>query len=216
MKLHTIYSIFATAPLLVLMGCTTAGNVDMPYVKAPDVERLEKATVSYEISYQAPEAGLFKDDELLPKMPISEAKLNHNTRLVVNKFNQILASQLPSNALVVNDSHSDYTLTMHIIATDADGPVFVKDNHAETLLKETLSLGFASNEQDIVADFKVIFSAIDHEGNALLSKEYVIKESIDHEKSDYDFADLSGETLTGKLFEKHVLLSLNDFMRQVD
>ncbi|WP_413282754.1 hypothetical protein [Vibrio sp. MA40-2] len=211
-KFNKIASILAVAALV---GCATPGQVDMPYVKAHDVQAMNEKKIAYELTYQAPEYGVFFDGEMLPSMPISEARLNGSTRTVVNNFNQILASQLPSNALIVNSDQGDYKVVAHIKAFDGEGPVTIHDLFGETLLKETLTLGFASNEQEIVADFEITYTVVDSQGSELLSKTYKVNDSIEHEKSDYEIANINGLRLTGELFKKHVTLTLNEFVEEI-
>ena len=152
---------------------------------------------------------------MLPTMQISEARMNGSTRTVINNFNQILATQLPSNALVVNSGEGDYKVVAHIKAFDGEGPVTVEDLIGETLLKETLTLGLASNEQEIVANFEVTYTVVDSNGSELISKSYKVNDRVEHEKSDYEIADINGKRLTGELFKKHITLTLNEFVKEI-
>ena len=211
-KLTKLASIVAVATLV---GCATPGQVDMPHVKAHDVQIMEQKKVAYEVTYQAPEYGVFVDGEMLPTMQISEARLNGSTRTVINNFNQILATQLPSNALIINSGKGDYKVVAHIKAFDGEGPVTVEDLIAETILKETLTLGLASNEQEIVANFEVTYTVFDLNGSELISKTYKVNDSVEHEKSDFEIADINGKRLTGELFKKHITLTLNEFVKEI-
>lgn len=197
-----------------LVGCASPGKVDMPYVKSHDIPQMEQKRISYDITYQAPEYGTFVDGEMLPPMHISKARLNGDTRIILNNFSQILASQIPSNAVVINSGTGDYKLSLHIKAYDAEGPVVIENLFAETLLKETLTLGMASNEQEIVANFEITYSLFDNNGTKVISKTYKVTDSVDHEKSDYEVADINGKRLTGDLFKKHVTLTLNEFVEE--
>lgn len=206
--------ILASILLVTLSGCATHGKVEIPHTQNYDVEIMEKKKISYEITYQAPTYGFFGDGDMQESMPISEARLNSNIRMVLNNFNPILASQLPSNALIINAGDSDYKVLVHIKAFDGNGPVTLEDLLGETMLKEMLSLGIAAKEQEVVANFQITYSVTDSHGKELITKNYKVNDSIEHEKGDYE-TDIGGNRLTGDLFKKHVTLTLNKFVKEV-
>mgnify|MGYP001475668078 CR=1 FL=1 len=78
-----------------------------------------------------------------------------------------------------------------------------------------MTLGLASNEQEIVANFEVTYTVFDLNGSELISKTYKVNDSVEHEKSDFEIADINGKRLTGELFKKHITLTLNEFVKEI-
>lgn len=209
-----VIQLSALIVLMMLGGCTTPGHVNMPMTTKYDITQFEQKKVAYNITYQDPEHGMFGDGDMLPPMAVSEAHLDFQTRRVFNEFNRILASQIPSNALITNKQQPDFTLKVKFVAHDSGGPVVVEDKFGETLLKSAISLGFAPYEQEVVADFDVTYTVVDKDGETLFTQKYKVNDEVDHEKSNIEFTNESGKNLAGQLFERNLTLTLNEFMKE--
>ncbi len=201
--------------IALLVGCTTPGVVHMPHIDSHDLHLMQQKKVAFELTYQAPESKFFYDGEMQDAMPIKQAKLNYPTRSVVNDFNQILAGQIPTNALVIYTGLADYKLTVNIKALKSEGPVVVENLYIETFFKDVITLGLAPSEQQVAAEFEVTYTLKDVLGKEILVSTYEVNERIDHERSDYEVSNSTGDALGGELFRKHLVLTLNEFVKEL-
>lgn len=195
--------------VVLISGCATHAQIDMPVVTEVISPAFENKTFSSEVFYSQPEPGIFSGGEQQALKPIAEQTLSVASASVLKKLPSLIQQQLPKSSKILTEKDTDFGLKVELIAHDKKGPAYADYEFAKSLGKNLLTLGFASSEYDIVADFDVKYILTQND-TELFSKEYQVDESVDHEKGDFDSFNTLKE-FTGQLLEKHLTLTLNDF-----
>ena len=199
--------------VVLLAGCAQHATIDMPYVESARSEAWNNKKFDYDILYSQPKPGMFSGGEQLPLKPIEEAELSVASSATMKNFSDYLIKQLPSGIKLGNDDDYDYKLVVEMEARDKKGPSYADYNAAESFAKGMLSLGFAASEYEIIADFKVTYKLLHNDGTEILSQSYEVSDNVPHERGDFESYN-SLNDYSGQLLEKHMILTLNDFIKK--
>ena len=205
--------ITASIAAVVLTGCAQHATIDMPYVEATYKEEWQGKKFDYDILYSQPKPGVFTGGEQMPLMPIEKAELSVASSATLRKFPEYLMKQLPAGSKIGSDEDFDYKIKVEMEAYDKKGPAYADYNAGESMAKGLLTLGLAASEYEIIADFKVTYSIQDAAGNELLKQTYTVKDSVEHERSDFESFN-SLNDYAGQLLEKHLIITLNEFAKK--
>jgi len=197
---------------LVLCSCATHATITMPSVQQVNSEFYANKKLSVEIFYSQPEPGMFNDIKQQPLKPIKEAKLSVASATTLQRLPEYIFKQLPPDAERTDKSKSDLNLRVELIAHHKRGPTFADFEVGKNLGKSLLTFGLGSSEYNIVADFDVTYILLAEE-NEVFKKKYTIKESVDHERGKFESIS-SVHDFAGQLLEKHLVLSLNNFLEE--
>lgn len=200
----------ALIAVVLISGCATHAQIDMPVVTEVMSPAFENKTFSSEVLYSQPEPGIFSGGEQQELKPISEQTLSVASASVLKKLPTLIQQQLPKSSKLLMDKNTDFGLKVELVAHDKKGPAYADHEFAKSFGKNLLTLGFASSEYDIVADFDVKY-VLTQKGSEVFSKSYKVDESVDHEKGDFDSFNTLKE-FTSQMLEKHLTLTLNDFL----
>jgi len=205
-----IKNIFIAGLMFAMAGCMTHGDVTMQPVKPVINQAWNNKTFAYEIFYSQPEPGLLNKGKQLPLKPLAESKLSVGAAASLQKFPEYLKNQLPYEAHIGNMDDYDYKVIVKLIAHNKKGSTYTDYEFGKSLVKGIVTLGFGSDDYNIVADFDVTYQLVDKTGNTLFQKSYKVKDSIDHEESQLrQFASMDGYRM--RMLEKHLILTLHDF-----
>ncbi|WP_371189234.1 hypothetical protein [Thalassotalea maritima] len=203
----------ATVALVtVLAGCATHANITMPTVTNVYHQAFDNKTFSYDVMYSQPKPGIFSDGEQLPLAPLAEAQLSVASTKTLRALPNYIFAQLPASAKRGEVGNSDYTVHVELTANDKLGPVYADYESLKNLGKSMITIGLGAKEYDLVADFKVVYKLINN-NKTIYHNEYIVNEKVDHELGLGEGFGLLDE-FTGQLFEKHLMLTLNDFFTQ--
>ena len=202
------------ASTLIINGCATHAVVEQTVVEKINSQNFENKSFKYNILYSKPKPGIFSGGEQLPLTPIEQAELSVASAQVLGRLNEILKSNLPNSVSIVS-SQGDYGLSIAITAKNKKGPAFADYDMAASMGKSLLTLGLGSSEYTIIADFDIQYSLQDAKGREIHTNTYKVLEELDHEKSKFDGNDI-GHSLAEQLLEKHINITLQDFLRNAD
>ncbi len=203
--------LFAVSLSLMLAGCATHANIDMPVVSQVYDSFYENKSISYNIKYSQPEPGLFTAGEQMPLVDIKDAKLSVASAATLKKLPEYITQQLPPSVKISENNSSDFEIIVELVAKDKKGPAYADYNAGESFVKNFLTIGFAASEYQIVADFSANYKLY-YQGKEIYAEKYVINESVDHERGDFDSFN-SLNDYAGQLLERHLILTLNDFFK---
>lgn len=195
-----------------LGGCATHANIEMPAVTQTYHQAFDSKTFSYQIEYSQPMPGVFSGGEQMPLVPLEQATLSVASATTLKKLPDYIYQQLPSSTKRADLGKADFNLVVELTAYDKKGPSYADYEFAKSLGKGFMTLGFGSKEYDIIADFNVKYRLYNGD-KKVFAKSYDVKDSVDHQRSDFD----SYHTLndyTAQLLEKHLILSLSDFFKE--
>lgn len=198
--------------IVVMSGCATHANIQMPAVTQVYNQSFDGKSMSYEIMYSQPKPGIFSGGEQMPMSPLEKAELSIASAATLKKLPDYIFKQLPSTVKRAENGQGDFKLVIELTARDKKGPAFADYEFGKSFFKNLLTLGFASSEYDIIADFDVNYRLYSGE-QEVFSKLYKVNESVDHERGDFESFN-SLNDFTGQLLEKHLILTLNDFFKQ--
>lgn len=194
---------------LILTGCATHAEITMPSVKRVDAEVFAGKKLDYDIFYSQLEPGFFNGSEQQDLKPLEEAQLSIASAATLQNLTQIIERQLPASATIVENSDSDLSLVVELVAFSKAGPTYADHEFAKNLGKSMLTLGMGSSEYNIVADFNVTYRLTDEAGKTT-EKSYRVEEIVDHERGKFESMQ-SVHDFAAQLLEKHLMLTLNDF-----
>ena len=206
-------SVILTACLIFLTGCAQHAKIEMPYVESSRNEVWNNKKFDYDIYYSQPKPGVFSGGEQLPLKPIQEAELSVASSATLKNFSDYLVKQLPSGVKLSNDGSFDYKLIVEMEARDKQGPSYADYQAGKSFAKGMLTLGFAANDYNIIADFNVTYKLINSDEALILEKNYDVADSVPHQRGDFESFN-SLNDYSGQLLEKHLMITLNDFIKQ--
>lgn len=209
-KLKLIGALTAAA---ILSGCATHGEVSVPVKQAVEIPAFVDKSISTDIYYSQPKPGILSGGEVLPMKPISEAEVSVGASRVLARFSELFAQQLPLRTSIGTKQNSDFVFVTELQAKDKSGPSYASYDVAASFGKKMITLGLGSSEYTIVADFDVTYKLLDKSGKVLTEHTYNVHDEIDHERGGFDGYDI-GEDLAAKLFEKHIVITMNKFFEQ--
>jgi hypothetical protein len=204
--------IFALCLAVLLTGCATHANIEMPAVSKVYDEVYENKSISHRILYSQPKPGIFTGEEQMPMVPLEEAQLSVASAATLRDLSDYIYEQLPSTVSRAAPGKGDYELVVELTARDKKGPAYADYEFGKSLAKGLVTLGFGSAEYDLIADFDVVYS-LQSGGNTLHEKSYTVYESVDHERGDFESFN-SLNDYTGQLLEKHLITTLNEFFQE--
>ncbi len=197
--------------IAVLGGCATHAEIKMPTVTNVHDAVYENKTLNYEILYSQPKPGVFSGGEQLPLAPLEKAELSVASASTLKELPKLIFNQLPVSVKHLAEN-PDLTLKLEITAHDKKGPAFSDHEFAKSLGKNLLTLGFGSSEYNIVADFDAKY-ILEQDGNVIFTKNFKVKDEVDHEKGDFDSYNTLNE-FTSQMLEKHLILTLHEFFTE--
>ncbi|WP_458526834.1 hypothetical protein [Onishia taeanensis] len=204
-----IKSSIAITGLVVLSGCASHAQIDMPVVSQVHTPVLEGKTLAYDIYYSQPTPGLFNAGKQQALAPLEEAELSIASAATLKNLPDYIYEQLPSSVSRGEPGNSDYRVHVELTAHDKKGPVFADFQLAETVGKGFLTLGLAPSEYQIIADFEARYEL--HAKDILIyAEDYTVKDDVDHERGDFETYNSVNDP-AGQLLKKHLILTLNDF-----
>ncbi|AOW77634.1 hypothetical protein A3Q34_12695 [Colwellia sp. PAMC 20917] len=195
----------------VLGGCASHAEIKMPTLTAVHDPVYENKTLNYEVLYSQPKPGIFSGGEQLPLAPLENAELSVASASTLRDLPKLIFNQLPVSVKHLADN-ADLTLKLEITAYDKKGPAYSDHEFAKSLGKNLLTLGFASSEYNIVADFDVKY-ILEQRGKVIFTKDFKVKDEVDHEKGDFDSYNTLNE-FTSQMLEKHFTLTLHSFFTE--
>ena len=200
------------ALVVILGGCATHAKIEMPAVTQVHHKSFEDKTMSYEIMYSQPKPGVFSGGQEMPLVPLEEAELSVASAATLKNLPEYIFRQVPASVKRAEKGEGDLKLIVELKAYDKKGPAYADFEFGKSLAKSLVTLGFASSEYDIVADFDAKYVLLS--GNEeVFSKSYKVDESVDHERGDFESYN-SLNDYVGQLLEKHLILTLNDFFKE--
>ena len=196
---------------IVLTGCATHADIKMPVVTKVHNAVYENKTLDYELFYSQPKPGVFSGGEQLALAPLEEAELSVASASTLKELPKFIFDQLPLSMKHL-EQDADLTLRLEMTAHDKLGPAYSDYEFTKSLAKGLLTLGLASSEYNIVADFDVKYALIQN-GKEVFSKVFTVRDEVDHEKGDFDSFNTLNE-YTSQILEKHLILTLHDFFTE--
>lgn len=194
-----------------LSGCATHAEIKMPVVSQVQNASYQNKTLSYDILYSQPQPGIFTEGEQQSLTPLEDAELSVASASTLRDFPELMLEQLPASVNYAENS-ADLKLHVQIIAHDKKGPAYSDYEFGKSLGKGIASLGFASDEYDIIADFDAKYT-IEQDNKKIFSKNYEVKETEDHQEGQFDLSN-ELDDITSQILEKHIILTLNDFFSE--
>lgn len=210
MKLTSLFSTFLT--LLLLAGCATHAKIEVPVTSKVIAEQWQHKDFRCEIFYSQPEPGIFNSGTQEPLKPLSESKLTIGSAQVLANLPQMVAYQLPLNTFLTDKQDADYCFRVELVAHHKGGPTYSDFEFGKSLAKSFVSLGMASDEYNIIADFDVTYSLTDANGN-VFKKDYHVKDCVDHERGSYEFKNNTLD-YAAELLRKHIMITSSAFLSE--
>lgn len=201
--------LFISIVLVLASGCATHAKIESPVVSEVRHPVYENKSFHTEVYYSQPQPGIFNGSKQLPLVPLDEATLSVASAMVMSRFESMVERQLPPSSVISGQLGSDYMLRVELVCNNKKGPVYADHEFLKSVGKGILTLGLASSEYDIIADFNVKYELIKG-GDVLFEKSYDVAEQVDHERGKFESIN-SVNDYPPVLFEKHLLLTLNDF-----
>ena len=195
----------------VLSGCASHAEIKMPTVTKVHNSAYENKTLNYEILYSQPKPGVFSGGEQLPLESLDKAELSVASASTLKELPKFIFEQLPISVKHLTEN-AELTLKLEITAHNKRGPAYSDYEAAKSLGKSLLTLGLGSAEYNIVADFDVKYVLFQN-GEELFTKDYEVKDEVDHEKGKFDSFNTLNE-FTSQMLEKHLILTLNNFFTE--
>lgn len=197
--------------IAVLSGCATHAEIKMPTVIKVHNAVYENKTLNYEVLYSQPKPGIFTGGEQLPLVPIEQAELSVGSASALKDLPDLIFNQLPVSVKYLA-KNPDITLNLEITAHHKKGPVYSDHEFAKSLGKGLLTLGLGSSEYNIVADFDAKY-ILKQDDRVIFTKEFKVKDEVDHEKSRFDSHYTLNEFVS-QMLEKHLILTLHEFFTE--
>lgn len=204
---------FVTMTLaLLLTGCATHANITAPVVSKVYDKAYDNKSLSYSILYSQPKPGIFTGGEQLPLTPLEKAELSIASSATLSKLSDYIFQQLPSNVQRALDNNGDFKLVVEITAHHKKGPSYADYEAGKSFAKGMVTLGFGSDEYDIIADFDATYKL--YVGDEIkFEKSYKVNDSVDHERGKFESFNAVND-VAGQLLEKHLIITLNNFFTE--
>jgi hypothetical protein len=204
--------ICSVAVMTLLVGCAAH-----PEIKANPIERVSSQewngkNFKYEVFYSQPKPGIISGGEQLDLVPLSKAELSVASAQVLSNFPKLINQVLPSNVTLIKDGISDYDLTVNLIANHKKGPTYADFEFGKSLAKGLFTLGLASDEYNIIADFSVEYILKNKSGESF-TKKYAVNESIDNQKGAFEIHDRNAD-FASELLQKHMITTAATFFNE--
>jgi len=197
--------------IVIMEGCASHAEITMPTVTKVHNPAYENKTLNYEILYSQPKPGIFTGGEQLALAPLEKAELSVASASTLKELPKFIFNQLPVSVKYVAEN-ADLELKLEITAHHKKGPAYSDYESAKSFGKNLLTLGLASSEYNIVADFDVKYVLIQN-GKEAFSKSFKVRDEVDHEKGDFDSFNTLNE-FTSQILEKHFILTLHTFFSE--
>ncbi len=213
MKMTTLFARLTLILTVALAaGCASRAEISMPALDPVYDPAYANRSISYDIYYAQPTPGMFGGGgEKQPLKPIADTQMSIASVQTMRKMPQYIKDQLPPSASLANIGQSDFHLRIEMTAYNKRGPAYADYEAAKSLGKNLLTLGLASSEYDIIADFKVRYILM-RGSQQVHSQEFRVQDSVDHERGDFDsVASVRG--YASLLLEKHLSITLNRFFQ---
>jgi hypothetical protein len=195
-----------------LVGCATAARIDVPPQKTA-VTTWQQYLIGYQINYSQPKPGFLGSREQLPLTPLAQAELSAASRTILQNLPNVVAKRIPAKVVAAHEPRH-YTLVMDLVAREVRGPTYAERQHLSSIASNLVTLGFASADYKLIADFDVRYRLLDSRGGVISDRSYQPQEQLDHEHGDFELV----QTLyshAALLLERHVSLTLDDFFSQI-
>lgn len=204
--------LIALSATVVITGCATHAQITVPPVAKVYSQTFENKTFGHEILYSQPKPGVFSGGEQQPLLPLEKAELSVASAATLRRLPQYIYDQLPATAKrAASPADADYVLHVELTAHDKKGPAFADYQAGKTAALKFVSLGMASNNYAIVADFDAKYTLL-QQGQVVTEKSYKVKDSVDHQRGNFEgFNSLND--YTDQMLQKHLIMTLNDFFK---
>lgn len=204
--------LIALSATVAITGCATHAQITVPPVAKVYSQTFENKTFGHEILYSQPKPGVFSGGEQLPLIPLEKAELSVASAATLRRLPQYIYEQLPATAKrAASPADADYVLHIELTAHDKKGPAFADYQAGKTAALKFVSLGMASNNYAIVADFDAKYTLL-QKGQVVTEKSYKVKDSVDHQRGNFEgFNSLND--YTDQILQKHLITTLNDFFK---
>lgn len=194
----------------VLAGCATHADIKMPVVTKVHDVAYENKSLNYEILYSQPKPGIFTGGEQLPLAPLEKAELSIASASTLKELPKLIFEQLPVSVKHLANN-PDLILKIEITAYNKRGPAYPDYEFLKSFGKDLLTLGLASSEYNIIADFDAKY-ILQQKDEVIFTKSFKVRDSVDHEKGDFDAYNTLNE-FTSQILEKHLILTLHEFFK---
>ena len=198
------------ALMFVVSGCATHAKIDMPVISKVNKADWHGKEFRYEIYYSQPQPGIISGGQQQDLKPLSEAELSVGSAQVLGNLPQILADQLPLNAVVTDSEGADYQLRIEMVAHHKLGPTYPDYEFAKSFVKNLLTIGMAADEYNIIADFDITYFLKAKDGKEF-QKHFVVKDSVDHERGSTEFKNNTFD-YSAVLLRKYIITTSSEFL----
>ena len=195
--------ICSVAAITLLVGCATHPEIKTKPIEKVSSEKWSGKDFKYEVFYSQPKPGIISGGEQLDLVPLNKAELSVASAEVLSDFPKLISQVLPSNVTLKKDGETDYVLTVNLVANHKRGPTYSDHEFTKSLAKGLLTLGLASQDFNIIADFSVEYILKNKTGESF-AKKYAVKESIDNQKGAFEIHDRNAD-FASELLKKHMI-----------
>lgn len=204
--------LFILISILIIQGCASHANIEMPLLSKVESERFSGKTFTQKIYYSQPKPGVFSGGQEMPVTPIEKAELSVASANTLRKLNQYIQDQLPASTVTTNEGATDYNLVVELKAFNKKGPAYADYRAGKSFAKNMMTAGIAPSDYFLVADFEVNYKLYEKE-ELVFSKNYKVLDKENHQRGDFETNNSLFEYV-GQLFEKHINITLNSFLRE--
>jgi hypothetical protein len=194
------------------IGCANHAKIEVPTTTKVSSPCWDERSFNVDIYYSQPEPGFFNSAEQLELKPLSEAKLSVGAVQVLANLPRTLMNQLPTNSSYSENDDADYLLTVELIAHHKRGPTYSEWETLKNFGKSMITLGLGADEYDIIADFNIKYILASSSGESF-EKEFIVKDSVDHERSAIEFKNNTSD-YAADLLSKHIMLTSSEFLEE--
>lgn len=195
-----------------LTGCATHAKITAPVVSRVQDPAYDNKVMRYDILYTQPKPGFITGGEMMPLRPLDDAELSVASAKSLAKLPDYIFAQLPANMKRSTTENGDFQFRVVLVAHHKKGPTYADYLLGSTMVHHALTLGLGSDKYHLIADFDVTYS-LSTDGHPVFQKTYNVRESLDHENGPFESLN-SPDEYANQLFEKYMLLSLNDFFKE--
>lgn len=204
--------LIVAAVSMTLGGCATHAQIDVPAVQKVYSQRFDNKAFGYEILYSQPEPGVFSGGTQMPLAPLDKAALSVASATTLKRLPEYIFEQLPANVKRASTpGEADYVLHVELVAHHKKGPAYADYQTAKTTAMKMISLGLASANYSIVADFDAKYTLL-KQNQVIVEKTYAVKDDVDHQRGDFENQN-SLNDYTAQMLQKHLITTLNDFFK---
>jgi len=136
-------------------------------------------------------------------------------KMLKPKLEQMIA--MGKGSSIGNNKQADYELSATITFGPTPVPAYAERNIAESMGKSLMTLGLApTGYYNIKNDYKLNLTLKTNKGKEIVSKEYIVNNSVKQSVSDLSFSKTKINTETAmKLFESSLNDQFNDFLSSI-